>query len=132
MKKITILIGSVRKGRQSPKLSLYFKKYIENNNLANVDIIDLKEYNFPLFDERLKFQKDPDVKAIEFANKIRETDAVMVIAPEYNGSFSAAIKNAIDLLKEEWYHKPIGIITVSNGNFGGIKCQVALQQTFNT
>lgn len=57
--KIAIISASVRLGRNSHRVSLYFKNYIEENNLGTVDLVDLNEYKFPIFDERLRFMKDP-------------------------------------------------------------------------
>jgi NAD(P)H-dependent FMN reductase len=89
--------------------------------------LDLKEYNLPFFTERLKFAEEPVVSALEFANKIKSADAVIIVAPEYNGGYPASLKNAIDLLYDEWYHKPVAISTVSSGNFGGVQVIMQLQ-----
>ena len=59
MRTIAIISSSVRRGRNSHRVALYLKNYIEENNLAIAEILDLKEYDFPLFDERLKLQNDP-------------------------------------------------------------------------
>ena len=37
------------------------------------------------------------------------------------------MKNAIDLLYDEWYRKPIGLVSVSDGNFGGMHALLMLQ-----
>lgn len=49
MKNISILSASVRNGRSSHRVALYFKNYLEENGLAKVKIIDLKTYDFPIF-----------------------------------------------------------------------------------
>jgi NAD(P)H-dependent FMN reductase len=54
---------------------------------------------------------------------------VIIVTPEYNGGYPASLKNAIDLLYDEWNHKPIGIATVSSGPFGGSQALVSLQFT---
>jgi len=56
MPTIAIISASIRTGRHSHRVALYFKKYIEDNKLGTVEILDLNEYQFPLFQERLKFQ----------------------------------------------------------------------------
>lgn len=126
MKHITILSSSVREGAKSPRVALYFKQYIESNNLAEVSIIDLAEYNFPIFTERLKFQKNPTEKTLEFAEKIKSADAVLIVTPEYNGGYPASLKNVTDLLYEEWKHKPIAISMVSAGQFAGTQVITSL------
>ena len=54
---ISIISASVRMVRKSHRVALYFKNYLTENNIATVEIFDLVEYNFPLFEERLKLQK---------------------------------------------------------------------------
>ncbi|MGZ4034920.1 MAG: NADPH-dependent FMN reductase [Bacteroidia bacterium] len=127
MYKIAIISASVRTGRKTPNVALYFDKYIKENKLADSEILDLKEYNFPLFDERLMYQKEPSEKAKLFSEKIKNADAVIIVSPEYNGGYPASIKNAIDLLVKEWYHKPVGLVSVSSGGFGGVNALALLQ-----
>ena len=80
-----------------------------------------------MFDERLKFQKSPSADVIEFSDKIKAADGVIIVTPEYNGGYPASLKNVIDLLYDEWYHKPVAITTVSQGNFGGAQVLTQLQ-----
>ncbi len=129
MKKIAIISPSVRLGRKSHRVALWFKSYLEDNNLAAADILDLAEYRFPLFDERLKKQPDPLPEAMEFAARIRSADGVIIIAPEYNGGYPASLKNAVDLLTDEWRGKPLAIASVSDGPFGGTQVITSLQFT---
>ncbi|MDQ3050651.1 MAG: NAD(P)H-dependent oxidoreductase [Bacteroidota bacterium] len=129
MPKITIIISSVRTGRKSPRVVDYFKNYIETNQLATVEILDLKEYNFPVFDERLQFQKEPTEGMLDFSAKIKGAEGILIVTPEYNGGYPPALKNAIDLLYEEWHRKPVAISTVSSGAFGGSQVITSLQFT---
>jgi NAD(P)H-dependent FMN reductase len=129
MKKIAIISSSVRKGRKSHRVALWFRRYLEQNNLAETDIIDLAEYRFPVFEERLKLQEKPLPAALDFARRIRSTDGVIIVTPEYNGGYPASLKNAIDLLTDEWRRKPVAISTVSDGPFGGTQVITSLQFT---
>jgi NAD(P)H-dependent FMN reductase len=127
MVKIIIISSSIRDQRNSHKVSLYFRNYIVENKLADVEILDLKEFNFPLFTERLRYLKDPPPAVLEFAASIEKSDGVIIITPEYNGGYPASLKNVIDLLHKEWIRKPVGIATVSDGNFGGSQVITSLQ-----
>ena len=49
MPRISIISASVRTGRNSHRVALYFEKYLKENNLAETEMIDLMEYNFPVF-----------------------------------------------------------------------------------
>jgi NAD(P)H-dependent FMN reductase len=126
---IAIISASVREGRKSHRVALYFSKYIAENKLASVEILDLKEFQFPVFNERLAFQVNSSPQAITFANKIKTADGIIIVTPEYNGGYPASLKNVTDLLYKEWYHKPIAIATVSDGPFGGAQVLTSLQFT---
>jgi len=127
MAHISILSSSVRNGRKSHRVALYLQHYIQENKLAESEIIDLRDYKFPVFDERLRLQKNPTEMMIQFSEKIKLSDGVIIVTPEYNGSIPASLKNVIDLLYDEWHHKPIAISTVSSGLFGGSQALVTLQ-----
>lgn len=129
MPHISIISASVRTGRNSHRLALYFKNYLTENNIATAEILDLMEYSFPIFEERLKFQKSPSTKTIEFAEKIKASDGIIIVTPEYNGGYPASLKNVIDLMLEEWLHKPIAIASVSAGPFAGSQSIISLQFT---
>jgi NAD(P)H-dependent FMN reductase len=119
MPHIAIISSSVRTGRNSHRVALYFQNYLVNQNVASAEILDLSVYQFPLFTERLKYLPSPSPDVVEFADKVRNADGIIIVTPEYNGGYPASIKNVIDLLYEEWHRKPIGIATVSEGIFGG-------------
>jgi NAD(P)H-dependent FMN reductase len=127
MKKIAIISSSIRRGRKSHRVALWFRRYLEENKLADAEILDLSEYRFPLFDERLKFQENPLPEAVELADRIRSADGVIIVTPEYNGGYPASLKNVVDLLTDEWRRKPVAITTVSDGSFGGTQVITSLQ-----
>lgn len=127
MDHIAILSSSVRLKRNSHRVALFFKMVIEEKKLATAEILDLNEYQFPIFNERLKLQTHPPANALEYAEKIIAADGVIIVTPEYNGGYPAALKNAIDLLYDEWNHKPVAIATVSAGVFGGTQVITSLQ-----
>jgi NAD(P)H-dependent FMN reductase len=127
---ISILSSSIRVGRKSHNVALYFQNYLTDNYQVKVEIIDLKSYNFPIFEAPLKFQKSPSLEVLEFKNKIISSDGVIIVSPEYNGSFPASLKNVIDVLYEEWHRKPVAFSTVSSGDFGGLQALTQLQFVF--
>ncbi len=124
---IAIISGSVRTGRKSHSVAKYFNNYIANNKIATVEILDLKELNFPITEERLINLVNPPENIKIFSEKIMKADAVILVSPEYNSGYPAAVKNAIDVLVKEWFHKPVGLVGVSNGNFGGVHAITQLQ-----
>jgi NAD(P)H-dependent FMN reductase len=125
--KIAILTASVRTGRKSDRVALFFKNLIEAEKLGTVEMLDLAAYKFPVFDERLKFLKSPPPQVLDFAAKINNADGVIIVTPEYNGGYPASLKNVVDLLSDGWRKKPVAISTVSSGAFGGSQVLTAIQ-----
>jgi len=127
MPHIEIISASIRVGRQSHRVALFFKKFLEAKGLATASILDLKEYSFPLFDERLSKQANPIASATEFSGRVNKAAAVIIVTPEYNGGYPASLKNVIDLLYSEWRRKPVAIAAASDGQFGGTQVVTSLQ-----
>jgi NAD(P)H-dependent FMN reductase len=54
-------------------------------------------------------------------------DGLVIVTPEYNNGYPGVLKNALDYLLPELKRKPVGVITVSAGGFGGINCLAQLR-----
>lgn len=127
MAHIAIISASIRQGRQSHKVALYLQQFIARTTAATTQVIDLAAYNFPLFEERLSHQPAPTEAMLSFAHSIAAAHGIIIVTPEYNGGYPAALKNAIDLLYNEWHRKPVAISTVSDGAFAGTQVITSLQ-----
>jgi NAD(P)H-dependent FMN reductase len=126
---ITILSGSTRINRHSHKVALNLAKEIETKSNHSAEVLDLAAYNFPIFEEVLAKLATPPEGLEAFADKIRNSDAHIFVSPEYNGSYTSALKNAIDLIKRtDFAKKAIGVATVSSGGLGGMRAGLAMQQ----
>ncbi len=124
---IAIISASIRTGRNSHRVALFFENYIKEHQLGDIKMLDLNSYQFPIFEERLKNMAEPPTKALEFSEDVKKADAVLIVTPEYNGGYPASLKNVVDLLTSEWKRKPIAISTVSSGAFGGSQVITSLQ-----
>jgi NAD(P)H-dependent FMN reductase len=122
----SIISASVRMGRASHRVALFFEKFIQEKKIGTPGLIDLQKISFPLFEERLQYLKNPPEAALKFSSQITSSDAVIIVTPEYNGGYPASLKNALDLLYPEWYRKPVGVVTVSDGSFGGTQVMTSL------
>lgn len=127
--KITLISSSVRRSRNSHRVALFLSRLMQNSLHYSVEMADLNEYQFPLFEERLRNITSPTVAMLDFAKKIKQADGILIVTPEYNAGYPASLKNVIDLLNVEWYRKPIAIASVSNGPFGA--AQVLTSLTFS-
>jgi len=120
MIKLKVILGSVREGRAGEKLLDWSKKYIEANKEFDVEYIDLKDYQFPMY----RFAGSPaygpldDPLVEKFRHKIADGDAFIMVTPEYNRGYPASLKNAIDHVYNEWNNKPVAFISYG-GMFAG-------------
>jgi NAD(P)H-dependent FMN reductase len=96
--------------------------------VLDVDLVDLRELQLPLHDEphHPKLQNYIGEPAKQWSARVGSADAVIFVMPEYNHSFSAPLKNAIDYLHAEWAGKPVGLVSYG-GLSGGTRAVVALQ-----
>ena len=94
----------------------------------DIDLVDLRELQLPLHDEphHPKLGRYVGEPAKRWSARVASADAVIFVSPEYNHSFSAPLKNAIDYLHAEWADKPVGIVSYG-GLSGGTRAVVALQ-----
>lgn len=124
---IPVILGSTRRGRQSPKVARFITERMKRNERIETEILDLAEYDFPIMEERLRFRDDPPPGLREFSEKVARSDSLVIVTPEYNNGYPGVLKNALDYLLPEYQRKPIAIVTVSSGGFGGINCLAQLR-----
>ena len=124
---IPIILGSTRRGRQSPRVARFLADRMKRFPLIETEILDLLEYNFPIMEERLRLRDDPPPRLREFSEKIGRADSIVIVTPEYNNGYPGVLKNALDYLLPEYQRKPVAIVTVSAGGFGGINCLAQLR-----
>jgi NAD(P)H-dependent FMN reductase len=79
MFKIGIISPSVRKGRNSHRIAQWLNELIKTEKLGEPSLIDLLEYNFPLFGRKAEIPGIPSPAALDFAEKIRSSDGVIII-----------------------------------------------------
>lgn len=122
--KITLLSGSVRPERQSHQVAKYLQKQLLGRN-QEADLIDLAETRLPIF--ATPGSDDPSQAINDIAERLEKADALILVTPEYHGSFSGVLKNALDHYWAEFDKKPIAVATASSGRMGGINASVQLQ-----
>lgn len=125
--KIAIVSSSVRDGRKSHRVALFLKSYIERVLSADAQILDLKEYDFPMFHERVWNMPHPSEALLDYIDRFTSADGIVIVTPVYNGSFPASLKNVIDVIYTQWRHKPCLIVSVTDGKTPGIATIQSLQ-----
>ncbi|MCA9276575.1 MAG: NAD(P)H-dependent oxidoreductase [Phycisphaerales bacterium] len=98
--KIAMISGSLRKGSFNTKLLKCVDETVSGMDQVELDHISLSELDLPMFNEDLEAASFPE-SALELKRRLIAADGVLISSPEYNGSFSGALKNAID-----WASRP--------------------------
>jgi NAD(P)H-dependent FMN reductase len=128
-----VIIGSTRPGRAGLPIAQWFVERARQHGGFDVDVIDLAEIALPLMDEpnhpRLRRYVHQHTK--DWSARIDAADAVVVVTPEYNYGYPAALKNAIDYLHQEWQDKPIGFVSYG-GVAAGTRAVQQLKQVVTT
>lgn len=124
--RLAVIIGSTRIGRFGPTVATWFAAKARRRGLR-VDVIDLAEAGLPA---TLTDEEEPvpaPVRAL--APRLAAADAFAVITPEYNRSFPAPLKTAIDWYDTEWRTKPVAIVAYGRES-GGLHAIEQLRQVF--
>lgn len=124
---IPVMLGSIRRNRESAKVAKFAVNWLHRMEGVRTDLLDLKEFNLPMMEERLRFREDAPAGALELSARINRADSIVIVTPEYSSGYPGVLKNALDYLKPEYKRKPFGIITVSSAE-GGMMCLISLRQ----
>ncbi|QOW09496.1 NAD(P)H-dependent oxidoreductase [Kaistella flava (ex Peng et al. 2021)] len=118
-KKIAVLVGSLRKESFNKKIANELIRLAPTT--LKMEIVEIG--NLPLYNEDL--DSNPPQQWIEFREKIRNSDAILFVSPEYNRTIPGGLKNAIDVGsrppgKSVWKGKSGAVVTVTPSATGGL------------
>ncbi|MDO4429767.1 MAG: NADPH-dependent FMN reductase [Lonepinella koalarum] len=119
-KKIALLVGS----GSSTSFSKLVAKHLQQLAPTSLQLDIVEIAHLPLYDRDLDANSPQSYEI--FRTQIAQADAYIFITPEHNGSYSAMIKNAIDIGSRPmgqslWIGKPAGIVSVGAGAGGGVR-----------
>lgn len=114
---LNIVIGSTRPGRIGKPVADWIWNVAVEHNSFEVEVTDLAELDLPLLNEPNHPRSGEYVhaKTRTWSEIVGRSDAIVFVTPEYNLSYNAALKNAIDYLYTEWIYKPAAIVS-----YGGV------------
>jgi NAD(P)H-dependent FMN reductase len=110
---IPVILGTTRKGRLSTSAAQFVVEQLEKRKNVVTELIDIATLSLPVDDA------GEGVKDRRFSDAMQRADAIVVVTPEYNHSFSGLLKHVLDSCLKEYIHKAAGIVGVSSGAFGG-------------
>ena len=119
--KIGIIISSTRAARVGEQAARYVESVAKKRTDLAFEIIDLRDYPMPFFDEIASNAYVPSSNAVARAwqEKIASLDGFIFVTAEYNNSITAALKNALDYAYPEWNRKAAAFF--SYGSAGGAR-----------
>lgn len=122
---IPVILGSVREGRKSEAPAKYIVEKIKAAGHES-QLVDFRKLPLPFYDAPtvpvVYFKTGyPNANAQKWSEVARAADAFVIVSPEYNHGYSAALKNALDWLYLEFEKKPFGLVGVSDGTTAGAR-----------
>ena len=121
---LAIIIGSTREGRFGDTVGRWFAKEAARHGGFAIDVIDLIDITLP---PSHRAKPTPEVDA--FRKRLAAADAFVIVTPEYNHSYPASLKHAIDQAYAEWMAKPVGFVSYG-GTVGGVRAIEHLRHVF--
>lgn len=120
MKKIIAFAGSNSKTSINKKLVKYASGLVES---AETTVLDLNDYEMPIYSLELESEKGIPEKANKFLEHIKVSDGIVLSLAEHNGAYSTAFKNIFDWMSridgKLWSNKPMLLMATSPGGRGG-------------
>jgi NAD(P)H-dependent FMN reductase len=127
---LLIIIASTRPGRVGLPVGNWISEVAEAHGGFDVQVADLAEINLPLMNEpkHPRFMQYMFDHTKMWSERVETADAFIFVMPEYNHSFTAPLKNAIDYVSQEWAYKPVGFVSYG-GASGGLRAVQQVKQT---
>lgn len=123
---IVLISGSPRKASLSHRIALYLQPYFAKHYPEhNLQMIKASDWDLGLLQHvYTTIDKVPDAFK-PMAEIMYAADAFLILTPEYNGTYTPALQNLLDHFPKQM-HKAFGIITASEGVFGGMRASQEL------
>ncbi len=124
---IVVVSSSTRPNRTTHKVAKAITASVEaSGNTATM--LDLMQHPLPMLEYTYTAHPKP-TEAMQNINTIlTKAEAFIFVSPEYNGSFSPALKNLVDYYaKNPFMGKAIGTATVSVGGMAGMRAAMQMQ-----
>ena len=121
--KLAIIVGSVREGRFGPVVASWVAQQVDTHGAFDVTVVDLADFDIPLALPAAspKYAGDDYPRPAGMAaltSALQSADAFVIVTPEYNHSYPASLKAAIDWHFTQWTAKPVAFVSYG-GTAGG-------------
>ncbi|AMN41964.1 NADPH-dependent FMN reductase [Rhodoplanes sp. Z2-YC6860] len=122
--KIAVIIGSTRPTRFADGPAQWILKQTKARGDMDVELVDLRDYALPFFDEMASnmWMPSKNAEAIRWQHTVAKYDGYIFVVAEYNHSITGVLKNALDQAYKEWNRKPFTAI-----GYGGVGAARAIE-----
>jgi NAD(P)H-dependent FMN reductase len=124
---IEIVSGSPRSNSVTHRVVLYLEKQLREVTGHEVKVIDVRDWEISALQQEVFRSTENAPEGLQpLAKRMFEADAFILVTPEYNGSYTPALKTLFDHFPKQ-SRKPFGIVTASPGALGGMRAALQLQ-----
>lgn len=122
--RVALILGSTREGRFGEVVARWAAGRLALRADVEVEVIDPLEIEFPR-----RLEREPGAAVRGLRERLGRAQAFVVVTPEYNHGYTAALKQVIDAAKAEWVAKPVGFVSYG-GVAGGLRAVEQLRLVF--
>src|ERR687887_2887100 len=112
---IPVILGTPRQGRLSEHAAKLMHQRVGMRDGIETELIDVAKLPIPVDDAGETAKHDG------FSETMNRSDALVIVAPEYNHGPPGLLKHILDTNLKEYVHKAVGVVGVSAGIFGGAR-----------
>ncbi len=122
--RIALLVGSVRSPRMADPLLAWLREELSDVGWIDLDVVDLATAELPITGPGSGGGNPSPI-----ADRLARADGFLILTPEYNHSYPAALKNAIDWHFDQWAYKPVAFVGYG-AHAGGVRAVEHLRTVF--
>lgn len=128
--RIEIISGSPREASITRRVAVFLQNHLQKHTTHQIGLIDARQWNLPPLQEIFNSVEETPEAFRQLSERIFNANAFVLVTPEYNGSYTPALKNILDYYPKQ-SHKAFGIVTASNGMSGGLRATQQMQLLIN-
>jgi NAD(P)H-dependent FMN reductase len=126
---VHVILGSTRDGRLGEPVARWFHAIAAERTDLTAELVDLRDWDLPFLSTPVPPAMAPPTDPLtrRWGDKVAEADGYVIVTPEYNHGYPAALKNALDHVFTPWHRKPASFVSYG-GPGGGLRAVEQLRQ----
>jgi NAD(P)H-dependent FMN reductase len=126
---VPVLSGTARAGSRTSQIARILLSSLGSMTNVRAELLDIASLDLLAMRARMSEAEHVPSLLQHFADTLLRADGLVIVAPEYKGGYPGSLKNFLDYLGPGIFRRrPIGIVTITSGGFGGLNCLGQLRQ----